>query len=751
MIRNFTIIFFFAIASLFAQDALWPTTLGKLFSSNFGENRDDHFHMGLDIKTNGVIGMEVLAVEDGYISRIRSNFNGYGKAIYQRTVSGHEVVYGHLESFTPVIEKIWRLQQSKRMSYIVDTQFSPRDFQVKKGDLIGFSGNTGNSFAPHIHFEYRSSKSVPLNPLTRAFNLEDNTMPIAKKLAIIPIEPGAMINASQLPQITPLFRDKNGTYHFADTISVFGEFGFAIQAVDKREGTNNIYQFNRAELIVDGQKEFILDYTKIPFNEGKFAKTIIQYDLKRQNLGEFQKLYKLPEHKKTSLHASESSGILGLAPGFHSININIFDAHNNKTSVVGIVAGTFPMTLEAKEIFRDPKTISLSLVPRRGGLPIRDAVVYSFTPYGFPDKKIEFLKTDQVKKDFHITLPTSDLKNRVLQIIGINQLGGMVNPFHWSYNESKLSVLDVIPDLKISNTERGLFFQVDINNYVPAKVIVRLANDDTFTSFNLKQIQPNSYLSEKLPHNVIKSIKYVDVELSNNDLSRQTRFHYSFEPVTPGQESVVFSHDRNCSIKTLPGSFYQNSVIWITEVEKFAPIKKGYHLSPVYQLQPYDLAMKNKIQVGIRYDRDLADHSNLGIYYYNPKKEKWFYSPTKNNKRKMILTSTLEHMDAITIIQDLDGPVIDKFHPGNGSRYKIEDLQKISVQVNDYLSGIETSESSFTLKLNDTILYPAYQPIKKTISYNLDQKLNRGSHRIDFTVKDQMGNESSEIIYFSVY
>ena len=117
----------------------------------------------------------------------------------------------------------------------------------------------------------------------------------------------------------------------------------------------------------------------------------------------------------------------------------------------------------AKEIYRDQKVVTLSLIPKRGGLPIRDAVVYSFTPYGFPDKKIEFLNAEQVKKDLHITLPASAIKNRILQIIGINQLGGMINPFHWTYNQPKLSVIDIIPDLKISNTERGLFFQVNIN------------------------------------------------------------------------------------------------------------------------------------------------------------------------------------------------------------------------------------------------------------------------------------------------
>jgi hypothetical protein len=707
--------------------------------------------MGLDIKTNGKIGQEILAVEDGYISRVRSDYNGYGKALYQRTVSGHEVVYGHLESFTPVMEKVWRLQQAKRRSYNVDAQFSPREFQVKKGDLIGFSGNTGHSFAPHLHFEYRSSKSEPLNPLTMAFNLDDNVMPIPIKLAVIPISQGSLINASPLSQTIPLFRDKGGTYHFADTISVFGEFGFAVQAVDKREGTNNTYQFHRAELIIDGQPEFELNYTKIPFSQGKFAKTVIQYDLKRKNLGEFQKLYRLAEHRKMSIHASDNSGILGLAPGFHSVEINIFDAHGNKTMVRGMVAGTFPMTLEAKEIFRDKKVVTLALAPRRGGLPIRDAVVYNFTPYGFPDQKVDILHAEQVKKDLHITIPLSAIQDRILQIIGINQLGGMVNPYHWTTLNLEISVVDVHPNLKVSNTERGLFFQVDLDHYVPARATIRLANDNTFMSYPLAQIQPNTFLTERLSHQVVNNMKYVDVELTHEGLSRETRFHYLLQAVGPGQEYHVISNDRNCSIETKPGTFYQTNVIWIDKVKEFAPVTDGFHLSPVYQIQPFDLAIKNKFRVGIRYDRDLVEHSNLGIYYYDGKDEKWVYTPTENNRRKQILTSEMEQMDAVTIIQDLDSPQIKNTFPGNSGRYHIQDVNRIEIEVDDSISGIESEEASFDLLLNDNPVYPAYQPLKKTVSYNFDQPLKEGQHKIDFKVRDRMGNEKARTIYFSVY
>jgi len=707
--------------------------------------------MGLDIKTNGKIGQEILAVEDGYISRVRSDYNGYGKALYQRTVSGHEVVYGHLESFTPVMEKVWRLQQAKRRSYNVDAQFSPREFQVKKGDLIGFSGNTGHSFAPHLHFEYRSSKSEPLNPLTMAFNLDDNVMPIAIKLALIPISQGSLINASPLSQTIPLFRDKGGTYHFADTISVFGEFGFAIQAIDKREGTNNKYQFHRAELIIDGQPEFELNYTKIPFSQSKFAKTVIQYDLKRKNLGEFQKLYRLEEHRKMSIHTTDNSGILGLAPGFHSVEINVFDAHGNKTLVRGIVAGTFPMTLEAKEIFRDKKVVTLALTPRRGGLPIRDAVVYNFTPYGFPDKKVDILHSEQVKKDLHITIPLSAIQDRILQIIGINQLGGMVNPYHWTTLNLEISVVDVHPSLKVSNTERGLFFQVDLDHYVPARATIRLANENTFMSYALAQIQPNTFLTERLSHQVVNNMKYVDVELTYEGLSRETRFHYLLQAVGPGQEYHIISNDRNCSIETKPGTFYQTNVIWIDNVKEFAPVTDGFHLSPVYQIQPFDLAIKSKFRVGIRYDRDLVEHSNLGIYYFDGKNEKWVYTTTENNRRKQILTAEMEQMDAVTIIQDLDSPLIKNTFPGNSGRYHIQDVNRIEIKVDDSISGIESEEDSFDLLLNDNPVYPAYQPIKKIVSYNFDQPLKEGQHKIDFKVRDRMGNESALTIYFSVY
>jgi len=584
-----------------------------------------------------------------------------------------------------------------------------------------------------------------------AFDLPDHVMPIPKKLALIPISQGSMINASQLIQTMPLFRDKSGIYHFADTVSVFGEFAFAIEAVDKREGGNNIYQFHRVELIIDGKMKFELDYSQIPFKHGKAAKTVIQYDLKRKNLGEFQKLYRLEEHPKISIHTLENSGILQLTPGFHSVEINIFDAKENKAVIRGMVIGTFPMSLQAKEILRDDKVITLALSPIRGGLPIRDAVVYSFTSYGFPDEKVKIIHAEQVKKDLHITLPIKPLHNRILQIIGINQLGGMVSPYHWTANKPRLNVIDIRPELKIANTERGLFFQVEMDQYAPARATLKLANDNTFMSYALNQIRPNTFLTERLSHHVVKDMKYIDVELSHEGKTRETRFHYQFTPTGPGEESFVISNDQNCSIQTKKNTFFQTNIIWIEQSKEFVPVKDGFHMSPVYQLQPYDIALKNKFRVGIRYEKDLVAHSNLGIYYYDPKAEDWIYTPTENSRQKQILTAELDHLDAVTVIQDLDSPLIKRMFPDNSGRYHIKDVTQIKILVDDLISGIEPQESSFDLLLNDLPVFAAYQPIKKEISYRIEQPLTKGQHKIEFKVRDRMNNESAETIYFVVF
>ena len=150
-------------------------------SGSFGELRSNHFHSGLDFKTKGVEGLPVYAAGDGYISRIKISTFGYGKAIYITHPNGYTSVYGHLQKANGAIESFIKARQYKEQSYEVEMYLYPTELPVKKGDVIAFSGNTGGSGGPHLHFEFRNTKSEEiLNPMHFGFKkiIKDERKPV---------------------------------------------------------------------------------------------------------------------------------------------------------------------------------------------------------------------------------------------------------------------------------------------------------------------------------------------------------------------------------------------------------------------------------------------------------------------------------------------------------------------------------------------------------------------------------------------
>ena len=737
------------LATNHAQEPHWPTNASKAYSSNFGEYRDDHFHMGLDIRTKGTVGHKVYAVENGFISRIVTNYSGYGKAIYHKTISGKTIVYAHLEKFSPIMERVVKLQQAKNKKYSISTNFSSNEFRVKKGEVIGYTGETGYAFGPNLHFEVRDKSDAALDPLNNGYSISDKITPVMSKIALVPLSRGALINSSSIVQTIPLFRDKNGIYLFADTISVMGDFGLAIQAIDKKEGSKYKYQFHKAELFVDNKPVFSLNYNRIPYNQTNNVRTLVQYELKKQNLGEYQKLYRLPEHPKMSVHEVEETGILSLSPGYHKIEIKIVDAAGNEAIARGIFLGTFPMSINVKEVSRNAKIITLEMSPIRGGLAIRDAITYSFTPFGFPDTKINNIHTQKVGKNLHISFPIEEAKDRILQILAINQIGAIATPYHWSNYNSLKTVLDVNPKLDIMHTEGGIFFQIEMDQYAPGKAKLKLSNDNVFKSYPVTQIQPTVFLSDMLSPKILNDVKYVDVSLTQGDLARETRFNFIPGLAEPKMKTVILSRDKNCSIQTLTSTVYSPTAIWIEKVDKHAPVKNGYHLSSVYQLQPFDRVLKDEFLVGLRYNHRYSGHTKMGIYYYDEKLEDWEYVQTKNNPERNILTAPLDQLHAITIIQDLVTPQILKTFPANNGHYKGSDITKIIIDVDDSISGIEAKEKSFSVKLDGKKLFCAYQPVKKQISYIFDRGLSAGEHQLNIIVIDKVGNKIEKGISFT--
>jgi len=211
-----------------------PVKIPLSLSANFGELRVDHFHSGIDIKTQGVTGKEVVAAADGYVYRISVSPGGFGNAIYLRHPSGYSTVYAHLDRFIPEIEKYVNNYQYERKSFTVSLFPQRGQFNVNQGEIIGYSGNTGSSSGPHLHYEVRRSESeIPVNPLFFEFGTSDDIPPVFERLAIYPVNRNTFINERNAIKKIALAGGYGSYFVPGDNeIRISGTAGFGIKCYD---------------------------------------------------------------------------------------------------------------------------------------------------------------------------------------------------------------------------------------------------------------------------------------------------------------------------------------------------------------------------------------------------------------------------------------------------------------------------------------------------------------------------------------
>jgi len=313
-----------------------PVNIPILLSANFGELRIDHFHSGIDIKTQGVTGKEVVAADAGYIYRISVSPGGFGKALYIRHPSGFSTVYAHLDRFTPEIDDYVINQQYDRKSYLV-TLFPSKDkFPVKQGDLIAFSGNSGSSGGPHLHFEIRKSDNeIPINPLFFDLGIEDDIKPVIEKLVIYPVNSNSFINnRQQIKKVS--VSGSQGRYFIPaeDEIIIKGAAGFGIKSFDLLNDSYNKCAAYTTELFIDSTLRFKYVMDGFSFNESRFINSHIDYENYMREKVYIERMFILPNDKLSVYKDVINRGVFNFNDNkVHYIEILISDIHNNKSSL----------------------------------------------------------------------------------------------------------------------------------------------------------------------------------------------------------------------------------------------------------------------------------------------------------------------------------------------------------------------------------------------------------------------------------
>jgi murein DD-endopeptidase MepM/ murein hydrolase activator NlpD len=313
-----------------------------LLSASFGELRPNHFHSGIDIKTQGTEGKAIRAVADGYVSRIGVSPWGYGNVLYIDHPEGETTtVYAHLQRFAPEIANYVKKKQYENERFNIDITVEPEIFPVKKGDIVAYSGNTGSSGGPHLHFEIRERDTQrPTDAiLPYLSNIKDTKPPVVKGVAIRAVDgKGAVMGKGGITELK-LAADKNGRKSISQKIEAWGEIGLEIKADDVMDNTQNVYGIKDITLTVDGDTIFRSYTDGYLFDETRYINASVDYERWKQREGFYVRSYILPGNKLPFIRAKKR-GIINIdEERAYKLEYILKDAFGNTTKLPFVING----------------------------------------------------------------------------------------------------------------------------------------------------------------------------------------------------------------------------------------------------------------------------------------------------------------------------------------------------------------------------------------------------------------------------
>ena len=329
----FTTLFISNINFGISQEIDFHTPIDAPFdlSGTFGEFRS-RFHTGIDFKSRGVQGQKIFSIEDGYVSRIEVNNYGYGKVIYIDHLNGFTSVYAHLKNFSPELDEYVKseLYKSKRNSI---KKFPKKNqLRINKGEVIGYSGNTGRSFGPHLHFEIRDTKSQDaINPLMFNYSYKDDERPIIRGLYIIN-ENNSLVRNSPIRKKVKKINDSTYT---VDDFEYNGKIGIGLDIYDIQY--KNLYNQNgvyKVELFIDSTLKYSYKMDKIKFSENHYKKIMYDYLSLAQKNKKVLKIYTPRNSDLSFLKNNKFNGIINSdSIRDNSLLVRVSDWNGNSSSI----------------------------------------------------------------------------------------------------------------------------------------------------------------------------------------------------------------------------------------------------------------------------------------------------------------------------------------------------------------------------------------------------------------------------------
>ena len=534
-----------------------PLDIPLVLAGTFGELRSDHFHAGIDIKTQQRQGLPVYAIAEGTVTRIKISHWGYGKAIYLAHPNGYTSVYAHLQKFSPEIESYIKKIQYEKRSYEVEVYPDYGELNVKKEDLIAYTGNTGGSSGPHLHFEIRNSISEkPTNPLLYGLDVRDATSPTLKELYAYPLSKGSQVNQSGEKIQIQFYRQPDGSF-LADKINALGKIGFGVVTYDRQDlaaNKNGIYSLKQS---VNGKVYTDLAFEAFSFRETRYINTLIDYEHYCTHHERVQKCFRSRSNRLGIYNELYNDGAIDVRDGLsYQVEIIISDLEGNEVKL------HIPVEGKQEELIDKPEekiTENFLIANKANNFSLGTASVYFPANTFYEDFYIDLeMNSDTVKvhdnsvpahKRFTLSFDTSNYPKANLEKMFIARLN----------RKGKLSYVNTFKrDQSFTTKVRHL------GTYT-------LARDTTAPKIRPKNFKPRQWLT---------NYRYLSLQISD-DLSGINRYEASlngewilmeYEPKT---STITYNFDdkildeKQCELKvvvtdnvgnttTFSSSFYRN-------------------------------------------------------------------------------------------------------------------------------------------------------------------------------------------------
>ena len=764
-----------------AQTYLWPTDASRVMTSSFGEYRPGHFHAGIDFSTWGQTGYRVVAIGDGYISRISVSPYGYGRAIYLKLDSGETVVYGHLSKFNSKIERIVEFEQRRKGLFSIQKYFERNELCFKAGDLLAYTGQTGVG-VPHLHFEMRDAANRPINPLLKGYEIADSKTPIVTGVSFTPLDGFSQINGDYKPIVVRPKFQTSGHYVLSKPIVISGNVGLGVSAYDQADGASNRVGVYLLELFVNETLVFSSKYDRFSYDVTSHLVLDRDFRLEARGYGRFYKLYRDLGNKvdlyscnqplcgalsfterKASPEANKFDSLTMFSEGAHQLIVKLWDFSGNLTTVEGtIIASKVPLV--ELVLLHQPQTESMlgevhtsdGQILSRANVDVSRNGGSTWYPIANLTRdagggSLSYADSSSIESSFTfpIKMTNSNTGSTLLRVTAQNLAGVQSHPTYavFHYNDS-LAYEELRFELDKDYYDNYVRF--DIKTSVPVlntPVLQYWEADRRTKTAPVHQIDLQRFVSS-LPLNPGQT-GAIPLEISARDLQGRQSFqkqalHLNAVPL--GAKRRVRSDDGQCQVEFTATSLFRDMYVRI-----FSEPAQGTDRFEVatrsYIIEPRDVPMNKGAWVRIKYNPADPDPSKLGIYFWKPTKG-WRFLDNKRDAVLSAISGRVKSFGTYTLVRDTTPPQILSLQPASGSRQSLR-TPTLKAKFRDELSGI-SGEDNMILRLDGVRVIAEYDPEQLLLFYKVGQSLSSGQHQVSLLVRDRCGNEAQRTHTFWV-